>query len=259
MLPYLAVTVAVVGSVYRYYTDRYSVSSQSSQLLESRSLSWGSVPWHYGIITILGAHVIAAVFPSFWSTLIGNSLRLYVMEITGWALAVFLGVGLAILIARRWRNPRIWAVSSVADWVVLACLGIQVVLGLYVAVTERWGATWYLFMVVPWLQSLVSFNPNVSIIVYLPLVVELHILNALILIMLIPFTRLIHMFTFPVTYLWRPYQVVVWNRSTLDPAERAEKEVIRTRNVKIAVGLAMLVLFAIVAFALLFSLGSSLG
>ncbi len=220
ILPYVAVAVAVIGSVYRYYSDRFSLSSQSSQLLERPQLFLGSNAWHYGIIIILGAHIVAAVLPSFWSSVIADSTRLYVMEVTGWALALILGGGLGILIARRITKPRVAAVTSSMDWVLLASLAIQVVLGIYIAVTQRWGALWYLQIVVPWLQSLVGFNPQVQTVSFLPTVVKLHILNALLLVMLIPFTRLIHMFTFPVTYLWRPYQVVAWTRSRgFEPAE----------------------------------------
>jgi nitrate reductase gamma subunit len=37
-------------------------------------------------------------------------------------------------------------------------------------------------------------------------------LGGFMLIALFPFTRLVHMITFPITYLWRPYQVVIWYR-----------------------------------------------
>ncbi len=181
--------------------------------------------WHYGIIIILGAHIIAALLPDVWSSIVADSTRLYVMEVTGWALAVFLGVGLGILIARRVMNLRVTAVTSTMDWILLASLAIQVALGIYIAVTQRWGAEWYLQIVVPWLQSLVGFNPQIQVVSFLPTIVKLHILNALILVALIPFTRLMHMFTFPVTYLWRPYQVVVWSRSKrVEPTESEVRE-----------------------------------
>ena len=57
--PYVAVILATVVGIYRYYSDRFSFSSFSSQFLESRRLFWGSVPWHYGIAvsyTHLRAH-----------------------------------------------------------------------------------------------------------------------------------------------------------------------------------------------------------
>ncbi|CAG0940612.1 Nitrate reductase-like protein NarX [Anaerolineae bacterium] len=57
-----------------------------------------------------------------------------------------------------------------------------------------------------------TLNPQIQYVTVLPQVVQLHILNAFFIIALFPFTRLVHLVTFPITYLWRPYQVVIWNR-----------------------------------------------
>jgi nitrate reductase gamma subunit len=65
---------------------------------------------------------------------------------------------------------------------------------------------------VPWLWSLVKLDPQVRYVATLPLVVKFHMLNAFLVISLLPFTRLVHIFTIPVAYLWRPYQLYIWNR-----------------------------------------------
>lgn len=213
VFPYLAFFIAVAIGLYRYFTDRFSYSSLSSQFLENRQLFWGSVPWHYGIIMILLAHIIAAIFPSFWQNLLGDTGRLYFLEITGIALGITVIIGLLILILRRITNPRVFAVTSILDWLLLADLLFQVVLGVYIAVSYRWGGLWYLNTAVPWLASLVKLNPDISTITPLPLAVKLHFLNAFVVIGLFPFTRLVHIFTVPPGYLWKPYQRVVWNRS----------------------------------------------
>src|SRR5690606_41780316 len=82
-LPYAAVLIAVVMTVYRYRNNRFSYSSLSSQLLENSVLSWASVAWHYAIVLLLLAHVLATVFPGAWAAWRGGRLRLYVMEMTG--------------------------------------------------------------------------------------------------------------------------------------------------------------------------------
>lgn len=89
VFPYVAIALAVAVGFYRYCFDRYSYSSQSSQFLESRALFWGSVPWHYAILLILSAHLLAFLFPSFWGTLLGAPGRLYLLEVSGIALRVF--------------------------------------------------------------------------------------------------------------------------------------------------------------------------
>jgi nitrate reductase gamma subunit len=213
VFPYLAFFIAVAVGLYRYFTDRFSYSSFSSQFLENRQLFWGSVPWHYGIVMILLAHVIAAFFPGFWQNLLGEAGRLYLLEITGIVLGIMVIIGLVLLILRRVANSRLFAVTSTLDWVLLLDLLFQVVLGVYIAITYRWGGLWYLHTAVPWLASLVKLNPDISTIVPLPLIVKLHYFNAFVVIGLFPFTRLVHIFTLPLGYLWKPYQRVIWNRA----------------------------------------------
>jgi len=212
VFPYVATVVAIGMGVYRYFNNRFSYSSLSSQFLENRTLFWGSVPWHYGIILILGAHVLALLFPAQWADLIAPQFRLYLLEITGLALAVVTIIGLALLIIRRLRNSRAFAVTSRMDWILLLLLLSQVVLGFWIALFYRWGSDWYLHTAVPWLTSLVTFNPQIQYVAALPWVVKLHLLGGFLIILLFPFTRLVHLVTFPFTYLWRPIQVVIWNR-----------------------------------------------
>ena len=211
VFPYIAITLAVVVGIYRYRSDRFSYSSFSSQFLENRQLFWGSVAWHYGILTILLAHVLAALFPDTWARLISDPVRLYVLEVTGLILAVLTIAGLVLLILRRLLNPRVFIVTSLMDWVMLAALLAQVVLGFWVALFYRWGADWYLHTAVPWLASLFTLNPQIQYVTALPLVVKIHMLGAFLIIAIFPFTRLVHIVTFPIPYLWRPYQVVIWN------------------------------------------------
>ncbi len=210
--PYVAVILAVVGGIYRYSSDRFTYSSLSSQFLENRMEFWGAVPWHYGILAILAAHLLALLVPGGWAFLIGAPARLYVLEVTGLALALITILGLLLLIIRRLTNVRVLAVTSIMDWVLLAVLLVQVSLGFWVALFYRWGSDWYLHTAVPWLVSLATFNPKIEFVTALPWVVQLHMLIGFLVILLFPFTRLVHLVTLPLGYLWRPYQIVIWNR-----------------------------------------------
>ena len=210
--PYAAVALAIVVTTYRYFSDRFSFSTQSSQFLESRALFWGSVPWHYGILIILLAHLVAFLFQGAWASLVADQTTLYVLELIGLALATAALLGLTLLVIRRVRTARILAVTSTMDWVLLAALLAQVALGLWSALFFRWGSDWFLFTAAPWLESLIVFDPDTSFVTSLPWVVKLHMLGGFAIIAIFPFTRLVHAITVPITYLWRPYQVVIWNR-----------------------------------------------
>ena len=210
--PYLAVALAVAVGVYRYTTDRYSYSSQSSQFLENRLLFWGSVSWHYGILVVLAAHIVALMFWNQWAFVVADPTRLYSLEVAGIALGLLAFFGLALLVVRRFVSSRANAVTTWMDWVVLFALLVQVAFGLFVSVRYRWGSDWYVHTAVPWLISLFKLNPKISYLTVLPWPVQVHAVGGFVLIALFPFSRLVHIVTAPVTYLWRSYQLVVWNR-----------------------------------------------
>lgn len=222
VFPYVAAALAVGVGLYRYFSDRFSFSSRSSQFLENRALFWGSVPWHYGILIVLLAHLVAVLVPGLWASVLGEPLRLYVLEVTGLALGTLTVVGIGLLILRRLGDKRAAVITSTADWVLLACLFVQVVFGVYIALFYRWGSFWYLSNAVPWLWSLVRLDPQLAYIATLPWPVKLHFFNAFLLVALFPFTRLVHAVTAPVTYLWRPHQVVLWQKAPGRPALGAQ-------------------------------------
>lgn len=214
--PYVAVAIAIVVSIYRFWFDPYSYSSQSSQFLESRVLFFGSVPWHYGIIIILLGHITALLFPSLWGLFTANQTRLYILEIVGLSLALMATVGLVLLLYRRMANARAHAVTSEMDWILLFVLLLQVGLGFWVAYYYRWGSDWYLHTAVPWLLSLLKFQPNIASVSALPFWVKFHFVGGFVIILLLPFTRLVHLLAYPFSYLWREHQIVIWNRSRMN-------------------------------------------
>lgn len=216
VFPYVAVTLAVVGGLTRYTINRFSYSSLSSQFLEADWLFWGAVPWHYGVVPVLLIHMAAFVVPGVMAVVHGTPAQLYAAELVGKVFALLALVGMVVLILRRLAHSSVRAVTSPMDWVVLALLLNQVFLGLWTAIFYRWGAAWYLYTATPWVASLATFQPQTETIASLPWVPKLHFLNATLLIALFPFSRLVHLVTFPLTYLWRRLQLVVWNRR---PAE----------------------------------------
>jgi len=61
------------------------------------------------------------------------------------------------------------------------------------------------------LKSVFALNPDTAAVIQLPVMVQIHIVSAFVLICMIPFTRLIHFLVYPLAYIWRPYEVVIWN------------------------------------------------
>ncbi len=216
VFPYIAVILAVGVGLYRYYTNRFSYSSMSSQFLENRALFWGSVPWHYGIVIVLLAHFIALVLPEFWTSLHRDPLRMLIIELLGGGLGVLTLLGITVLIIRRIVSAKGRTVTTIMDWILLVDLLLQIAAGLYIALFHRWGSLWYVFTATPWLGSLAALSPRMDFVTPLPWVVRFHMVNAFVFIGLFPFTRLVHIFTIPISYLWRPYQVAIWNKTERD-------------------------------------------
>ncbi len=212
ILPYVALAIAVVGLVWRYRTNQFSYSTVSSQFLENRQLFWGSVPWHYGIILILLGHLLGILFPSSVMAFNGVPVRLYILEGTGLALGLLVLVGLVLLLLRRGTNPRVRAVTSRMDLILLLLLLLSVVTGIGTAIFYRWGSGWYVQTATPYLRSLVTFSLKVEYMAPLPLLVKIHAVNAFVILAVFPFTRLVHVLSVPLAYLWRPYQIVIWRR-----------------------------------------------
>ena len=210
-LPYIALFVFIIGSIYRYKSRKFTYSSLSSQFLETRKLYWGSLPFHWGIVFLFFGHLIAFAIPQ--SVLLWNQqpVRLAILEISAFVFGFMTLLGLINLFYRRITNPRIRVVTNYVDLILEVLLLAQIFLGLWVAYEFRWGSSWFAVVLTPYLYSIFTLNPHIDAIVMLPIVVQLHIIGAFLIVGIIPFTRLVHFLVFPLNYLWRPYQKVIWN------------------------------------------------
>ena len=105
VVPYVAATLAIVVTIVRWRSAPFTVSSLSSQLLESRKLYWGTIPFHWGLTMILLGHLAALIVPRGFELWNGAPLRLYLLEITGLALGLWAAFGVTMLIIRRHSSP----------------------------------------------------------------------------------------------------------------------------------------------------------
>jgi nitrate reductase gamma subunit len=213
VLPYVAMLVFFLGTIFRYRKAPYTYSSLSSQFLENQRHFWGLVPFHYGIVTVLTGHVVAFLLPQQILNWDSRPLRLYILEGTALTFGLLTVVGLIGAIHRRLSVSKVREVTNTFDWIVLSMLLVQTLSGVYVAVFHPWGSAWFSAAISPYLWSLVRFNPDIGYISMLPIGVKIHIVMAYIVIGVAPFTRLVHILVAPNPYLWRKPQVVRWYRA----------------------------------------------
>lgn len=213
--PYIAGTVFLLVSLVRFDRDQYLWRSESSQMLRTGTLRWGSNLFHIGIIGLFFGHLVGLLTPLAFFEALGlepHDKQIMAM-VTGGALGVLILVGLVLLITRRLNEPRLLANTKPMDWVTLVWLLITLLLGLSTIVESAQhtdGAEMLLLM--SWAKSVVTFQGAAAAgyIAHASLLFKLHIFCGMTLFLIFPFTRLVHIWSgfASVAYLLRPWQLV---------------------------------------------------
>jgi nitrate reductase gamma subunit len=215
--PYIALSVAILGSIARYERDPFTWKSSSSQMLRRKQLIMGSVLFHIGVLIIFVGHLVGLLTPIALFDALGISHGFkQVAVVVGGIAGVMALVGGGMLFHRRWTDPRIRKNSSFADIAILAMLLAQLGLGLltiFASLGHLDGHEMTKFMA--WAQGIFTFDgAAASYISDVALIFKLHLFLGLTIFLVFPFTRLVHMLSVPLRYVFRPgYQVVRSRRS----------------------------------------------
>lgn len=211
--PYIALSVLAIGSIARYERDPYTWKSSSSQLLKRKQLIMGSILFHVGVLTIFAGHFVGLLTPlAFWDMLgVPHSAKQLLAVIAGGIAGTMALVGGVMLAHRRLADKRVRATSSFADTAIILILLMQLLLGLAtipLSLGHLDGHEMTKFMA--WAFGIFTFDGDAaSYITDVHIIFKTHIFLGLTIFLIFPFTRLVHMLSAPVRYLWRPgYQVV---------------------------------------------------
>ena len=212
VLPYVAFLMLVGGTIWRYRYDQFGWTTRSTQLYESRLLRIGSPLFHFGILFVLIGHIGGLLIPESWTEAVGITEEIYHVNaiVIGGLAGLCTLVGLGILIYRRRTTGPVFMATTKNDKAMFVALVAALVLGLF-ATASGSGVTGeaynYRESVSVWFRSLWVLQPEVAAMAEAPWQFHLHVLVALLLFASWPFTRLVHAFTAPVHYLFRPYIV----------------------------------------------------
>ncbi len=211
--PYIALAVLAVGSVIRYDREPYSWRAGSSQLLRRKQLMIGSILFHLGVLVIFLGHVGGLLTPiAVWDALgVPHGAKQLLAMVAGGIAGVIAIIGATLLIHRRFFDPRVRAASSFSDNMVILLLWLQLALGLAtipVSAQHLDGHEMVKFM--EWAQGIFTFRAGAADLIRdVAPVFKLHLFLGLTILLIFPFTRLVHMLSAPVRYVWRSgYQVV---------------------------------------------------
>ncbi len=217
--PYIALVVFFVGSWIRFDRSMYTWRTGSSQLLSGGTrMRLGSNLFHVGILVVLGGHLVGLLTPHWlYSIFITAPQKQLLAMAVGGLFGLICLVGILILLWRRLFDPRVHATGTFADTLILVLLFLQLLLGLAtVPLSAQHLDGSVMLLLSEWAQRIVTFRGGAAAYVAgVDWVYKAHIVLGLTLFLITPFTRLVHIWSIPLSYLWRPYQVVRRRQPTL--------------------------------------------
>lgn len=217
--PYIALSVFAIGSWVRFDYDAYTWRSGSSQLLSGKWMRMGSNWFHVGVLVVLGGHLVGLLTPhALYAPFISAPHKQLLAMIVGGIFGVICFVGLTILLLRRLFNPRIRATGSGRDILVLVLLYAQLSLGLAsIRISAGHLDGGQMVLLGEWAQHIVTFRPGAAdFMLGANWIFKTHVTLGLTLFLIFPFTRLVHIWSIPLGYLRRPYQVVRKRQAAVD-------------------------------------------
>jgi len=218
--PYVCLSVFLLGSLIRFDRDQYTWKSDSSQLLRTGSLRWGSNLFHVGVLFLFLGHSVGMLTPHFvYEPFIGAGAKQLVAMVSGGIFGLLGFAGVTLLLHRRLADPRIRATSKTSDIVLLALLWLQFALGLGTIPLSAQHLDGAMMMnLAEWAQRVVTFRAGgVELLADANWVFKAHMFLGMTIFLVFPFTRLVHVWSGfgTLAYALRPYQVVRSRRLNL--------------------------------------------
>ncbi len=210
--PYICLSAFLIGSLIRFDREQYTWRSGSSQMLRKRQLRWGSNLFHVGILMIFVGHFVGLLTPKELYQAVGLSTpgKQMLAIVAGGIFGAMCFAGLSLLIHRRLFDPRIRATSSAMDIGILLLLWLQLVLGLIsIPYSLQHPDGSVMVQLSEWAQRIVTLRGGVAEkVAGVAWVYKAHIFLGMTIFLVFPFSRLVHIWSAPIGYPFRRYQVV---------------------------------------------------
>jgi len=212
LYPYVALVVCVAACIIRFDREQYSWKAGSSQLLRGKGMVAASNLFHIGIIFVLTGHIVGLLTPEWiYHYVISTPNKQLLAMISGGFFGVLCLIGMTMLLYRRITDERVRANSSFSDFFILIMLYIQLLLGLstiFLSADHLDGSV--MLQLANWAQSIVILRPieASNAIAGVHLVYKLHVFVGISIILVFPYTRLVHIISAPIWYFGRSYQIV---------------------------------------------------
>jgi len=210
--PYICLAVFLMGSLARFDRDQYTWKSDSSQMLRTGTLRWGSNLFHIGILFLLMGHTVGLLTPHWLYEPFISAEHKQLVAVTAGGVAGFICfIGLTMLLYRRLFDPRIRLTSHRTDIAILIILWIQLSIGLItLPYSLAHSDASVMLSLSDWAQRIVTFRPDAEGLVALAWPYKIHLVLGMTIFLLFPFSRLVHVWSgfATVSFLFRPSQLV---------------------------------------------------
>ncbi|WP_043771211.1 respiratory nitrate reductase subunit gamma [Algiphilus aromaticivorans] len=211
--PYLAGTIFLLGSYLRYERGQYTWRAMSSQIFTSTpNFRRASIAFHVGILLLFFGHLFGLLTPApvYHALGLSTSAKQLVAMVAGGLFGTLCFVGLTYLLWRRLFNERVRANSAPMDTFIILLLYLQLITGLIsIGVSTQHMDGSVMVLLATWAQHIVTFRPEAwQYIADVHWVYKVHVFLGLVMFTAFPFSRLVHIWSWPVAYVRRSYQVV---------------------------------------------------
>ena len=209
-LPYVAFGIFIAGLIWRIRHANPTIQALSTQFLSNdKMIKWGSPLFHFAVIGVFFGHIFGLLAPEpLYIWLMSNETKRLLAIIMGGAAGIVAFAGITLMMIRRFSNERV-SVRSSADKAIVVLIFVQILTGLLGTYVTSQSPLEAYMTIDHWAQGLFIFKPDSWIhLLDTSLIHKIHILLGFLIVIVFPFTKLMHMVATPIQYLFRPNKVI---------------------------------------------------
>ncbi|DAC51766.1 MAG TPA: respiratory nitrate reductase subunit gamma [Candidatus Thalassarchaeaceae archaeon] len=206
-LPYVTILLFFFAPIWRAFKGHWDWSSRGdfqwtprpSGIFGRRMMGMSALALHWGVLILIFGHLFLGLVGALW----GPIILVDYFQWVGLAGGLMFLFGLVVALLRRIMIPEVKEMSKFEDYAILGLLITAASTSLWLVIVDgTWGMSSTVF---PWLESIFTFSPDASGMANAPLLTQIHVATSMLFFCYFPFTKMVHMWSYPFIYAWRPY------------------------------------------------------
>ncbi|MDX9811969.1 MAG: respiratory nitrate reductase subunit gamma [Bacteroidales bacterium] len=215
-LPHIAFAVFWFGLITRIIYANKSIQARSTQLLADDRIMPGSNLFHIGILAVLLGHFTLFIPEKLYHLIMTTETKRIIALSMGTLFGIMALAGMLLLVYRRFFVISVKKTSSFHDYFIIILLLAEAALGLISVATTAQGSVENYSALGVWAQKVITFQPDAgAVIASHSIIYKIHIFLGLVIIMIFPYTKLMHMLVMPIVYFFRTGYLLVRKRTKI--------------------------------------------